>query len=134
VLGFRTRRPSTLLVVAGVLVADAAALALKELVRRPRPHLDPLVRVPSDWSFPSGHAATSFAGATMLSHFLPRLRVALYLLAAAIAWSRVYVGVHYPADVLAGAALGTAVGWAAITSLPRLARSLPRSRAGRRSG
>jgi undecaprenyl-diphosphatase len=134
VLFLRTRRPSALLVVATVLLADAVALAVKVLVDRPRPHLDPLVRVPTDWSFPSGHAATSFAGATMLAHFLPRRRLLLYALAVAIAFSRVYVGVHYPVDVLAGAALGTAVGWAGITSLPRLARSRPRSRAARRGG
>jgi undecaprenyl-diphosphatase len=90
--------------------------------------------VPTDWSFPSGHAATSFAGATMLAHFLPRQRLLLYALAVAIAYSRVYVGVHYPVDVLAGAALGTAVGWAGITSLPMLGRSRPRSRAARRGG
>jgi undecaprenyl-diphosphatase len=133
-LTIASRRLPILWTVPVVVASDAVALGIKSVVDRPRPHLDPLVRVPTDWSFPSGHATTSFAGATMLAHFAPRWRPALYLLAAAIAFSRVYVGVHYPVDVLAGAALGTAVGWAGITSLPRLARSRPRSRAARPGG
>jgi undecaprenyl-diphosphatase len=59
-------------------------------------------------SFPSGHATTAFACATMLAAFAPRLRVPLFALAALIALSRLYNGDHYPLDVLAGAALGTA--------------------------
>ena len=57
-------------------------------------------------SFPSGHAATSLAGAVVLSFGLRRTAPALLALAAAIAYSRVYVGAHYPGDVLAGLAMG----------------------------
>jgi undecaprenyl-diphosphatase len=98
-----------------VLLADGLALVLKVLSDVERPYVrypdpEPLVTTPTDLSFPSGHAATSFAGATMLAFLLGR-RVApvLLVLAALVAASRVYVGVHYPVDVVAGAALGTGV-------------------------
>lgn len=97
-----------------VAVADWSATGLKALIDRPRPtvrYAEPkaLVPVPHDASFPSGHAATSFAGATILSFSFPRLAPVFYLLAAAVAFSRVYVGVHYPLDVIGGAVLGTLV-------------------------
>lgn len=123
------RRPSILVwVAAAVLTADGIALALKALVGRPRPfELDddpePLLLAIVGASFPSGHAATSFAGATMLARYLRGRALLLFLLAAAVAFSRVYVGVHYPADVLAGAAIGAAVAIA----LPRLAAVRRRS-------
>jgi undecaprenyl-diphosphatase len=120
------RRPLVLATIPVVYLADLVSLALKAIVGRHRPHVDTLVHTPTGWSFPSGHATTSFAGATMLAFFVPRLAPAFYLLAAAIAFSRVYVGVHYPTDVLAGAVLGTAIGALGFTSLRRLERSPPR--------
>jgi undecaprenyl-diphosphatase len=95
-------------------IADLIAFGLRAAVGRPRPPAvyaepEPLVHVPHGGSFPSGHAATSFACATVLAFAVPRYSVALFVLAAAIAWSRVYVGVHYPLDVLGGAILGVLV-------------------------
>ena len=125
------RRPRFFaLVTAAVLSADLLGLALKQAIGRPRPFAvdadpAPLVAMPIGLAFPSGHAATSFAGATLLALAVPRAAVPLFVLAAAIAWSRVYVGVHYPLDILAGAALGTAVALAAAR--------LTRRRAGERA-
>jgi undecaprenyl-diphosphatase len=109
------RRWGTLwLTVVAIAFADWSAMGLKALTGRERPPFvyprpKALVPVPHDGSFPSGHAATSFAAATMLSFAFPRLSPALLLLAAAVAFSRVYVGVHYPLDVAGGAVLGVVV-------------------------
>ena len=91
-------------------VAGTYALntAIKLLVGRRRPELPglpPLTSTPTPLSFPSAHASTSFAGARCYSRLgLPA--PALYALAAGLSLSRLYLGVHYPSDVLAGAALG----------------------------
>jgi undecaprenyl-diphosphatase len=103
------------------LAADAASFLVKDVTHRTRPfvahpQIDPLYVVHSS-SFPAGHAATAFAGAVLLSSIRPRLAPWFLLLAAAIGCSRVYVGVHYPTDVLAGAALGAAVGGVAALAL-----------------
>jgi undecaprenyl-diphosphatase len=105
-----------LLTVVAVALADWTATAIKALSDRPRPFVrysEPKVLVPRphDSSFPSGHAATSFAAATILSFAFPKAAPAFIVLAAAVAFSRVYVGVHYPLDVIAGAALGAIVAY-----------------------
>ena len=117
---------------AAVAVADLAATALKVVVDVERPssrYATPktLVPAPQDHSFPSGHAATSFAAATILTAFAPRLAPAWLALALAIGFSRVYVGVHYPLDIVGGAVLGVA------TALLLLAATRRRSRAATRS-
>src|SRR5919205_3518305 len=113
-------------------ISDVLARAIKSVVDVQRPavrYAEPkaLVPVPHDHSFPSGHAATSFACATTLAFAFPRLAAPLYLLAAAIAFSRVYVGVHYPLDVVGGALLGVAVAIALrrLASAPRRSRRSP---------
>jgi undecaprenyl-diphosphatase len=102
-------------------LADSASFGVKDLVHRPRPfeahhEIHPLYTVHSS-SFPAGHAATSFAGATLLAYLAPRGRLLFFALAVAIGFSRVYVGVHYPGDVLGGAAIGAVVALAAIAVL-----------------
>jgi membrane-associated phospholipid phosphatase len=96
--------------VRAVAVTLLANSAVKLTIRRMRPQLEdlpPVVGTMSRLSYPSAHASTSFAGARVLSHALPPRLV--YGVAATMALSRVYLGVHWPSDVLAGALLGTAV-------------------------
>ena len=66
--------------------------------------------MPTSSSFPSGHTASAFAFATAVTADVPILAVPLFGLATAVGYSRVHTGVHYPADVMAGAILGVAVG------------------------
>lgn len=107
--------------------ADLVAIALKGVFDRPRPferlaEVDPLLGATVGASMPSGHASTSFAGAVVLTALVGRAIPALFALAVVVAFSRVYVGVHYPLDIVAGAALGAAVGLAAVW----LVRARPR--------
>ena len=97
---------------------------MKYLARRPRPLTDevPLVRrlrkTPRSTSFPSGHSASAFAFATGVAMEVPALGIPLGPLAATVAYSRVYTGVHYPSDVVVGSLLGTSVALATRTFWP----------------
>lgn len=90
-------------------------LILKNLFARERPFsinetVTLLINAPQDYSFPSGHTTSSFAAAAVIMHNDKRLGTAAYILASLIAFSRLYLYVHYPSDVLAGVLLGTAIG------------------------
>ncbi len=104
------RRPLYLRAIRVVTVAYFANIAMKYVVRRKRPALDELPSLTStvtSLSYPSAHSTTSFAAARVLSRELPA--APLYACAGAMALSRIYAGVHYPTDIAAGAALGTAM-------------------------
>ena len=92
----------------------AANIALKYVVRRKRPHVEgfpALTKTVTTLSFPSAHSTTAFAAARVFSSLLPPWATGpLYTVATAMAVSRVALGVHYPTDVIAGAALGSAIG------------------------
>lgn len=138
----RTRRAGVALTV--VLVVTAVLVfVLKAIVRRRRPYLalpdvHALVfEAPTDFSFPSGHAAGSFAFASFVVWILLRSRVvgggawrhvvavAILLLATGIALSRVALGVHFPGDVLVGALLGGTLGALGARSHLRASRKAP---------
>jgi undecaprenyl-diphosphatase len=120
---------------AATLAITTAALLvtlLKDAFDRSRPPvadsgLDPVGVVPASSSFPSGHAATAFAAAVAIALVYPRLGRPLLVLAAVIAISRIYLGVHYVLDVAAGMLLGIAVGIAAAWVVRAIA-PLPRAR------
>ena len=121
--------------VTGVAILLTALLvdhAIKPFVGRDRPFVAaPDVAViggkPDDASFPSGHAGNAFAGAVTLSRTVPRFALLWWALAATVAYSRAYLGVHYPGDVIAGAIVGTLVG-AAVVRARRAWRRSGRSR------
>jgi membrane-associated phospholipid phosphatase len=103
-------RPTYTRLIRGLVAVEVANAVAKRIVRRRRPTLDglpPLMATNSQLSFPSAHAATSFAAARVLSKAQPL--PAVYVLAAAMALSRPYLGVHYPSDIVAGAVFGTAL-------------------------
>ena len=105
------RRPRWKKAVSGVALAYLANFGLKNVFRRKRPLLEDLpqlIKTPTALSFPSAHATSSFAAARAYSPLLPA--APLYAVAGAMALSRVYLGVHYPTDIVAGATFGTIMG------------------------
>lgn len=90
-------------------------IILKNVVARPRPcwindAVNMLVAVPKDYSFPSGHTLHLFIFATVLMFFDKRIGIPALILASLVGLSRIYLYVHFPTDVLAGAALGIGIG------------------------
>lgn len=113
----KTREAGVTAILALLLCLLVINLTLKNLIARPRPFdmiegLIPLIERPRDFSFPSGHSASSFAAAVVFWKKFPRRGgFWMFFLAALIGISRLYVGVHYPSDVLAGIALGVGLGY-----------------------
>lgn len=114
-----TRKAGALALCAMILGLIVTNLTIKPLISRPRPWLDwpivPLVTEKDPNSFPSGHTCAAFAAAMVWVRTLPqrRDRVIVAVMAVLMGLSRLYVGVHYPADVLAGAVIGSLCAWAA---------------------
>ena len=124
-LGFKGEKRGkitlVLLIFALALTDSICAQLLKPFFERIRPsHLDLdglqlLVFKGGKWSMPSNHAANIFTFAVILSYFYEKYKMPLLLLAYLIAFSRVYVGVHYLGDVIIGSIFGYALGWMVLT-------------------
>ena len=115
----KTRRTGIACAVSMIIGLLATNLVLKNWVARVRPYeviegLKILISKPHDWSFPSGHTTNAFAAAWVMFTMLPRkYGVPALILAILIAFSRMYVGVHYPTDILGGIAVGCIGAWCA---------------------
>jgi membrane-associated phospholipid phosphatase len=124
--GARGRRAARLGIASIAVTSATVNVAIKPLARRRRPDtrgvpLSRHVPMPASRSFPSGHAASAFAFATAVGHVLPRHALALRVLAAAVGYSRVHAGVHFPGDVLLGGLLGTSTAQLTVYALERRA-------------
>lgn len=116
---------------AGFLVTN---LLIKNLAARIRPYeafpaIELLIKRPLDFSFPSGHATSSFAAACIYCRYLNRpAGIAAIVLACLISFSRLYVGVHYPSDVICGVIIGILAAWL-VSYLDRRFRERKRQKA-----
>ena len=124
-LGFMTDKRGkitlAMLIIAVGLTDSICAQILKPFFERIRPshmnldNLNLLVPKGGKWSMPSNHAANVFAFGVILSYFFERSKLPLFSLAFIIAFSRIYVGVHYPGDVIVGSIFGYIMGWIILT-------------------
>jgi membrane-associated phospholipid phosphatase len=133
--GHRGRRAALEGVAAIAVTSATVNLGVKPVARRRRPERaepalfqDRHVPMPASASFPSGHAASAFAFAYAVGRHLPALAVPIRLLAAAVAYSRVHTGVHYPGDVVVGSVTGAGTAAMVAAVADRVARA---RRAGR---
>jgi len=114
--GNKSVRLAAILLIVTIIISDqlnSSVIKFWLLSQRPcrtLPHVRLLVPCGSGYSFPSSHAVNNFAGAIILSFFLPRAKWWFFGYAAIIAFSRVYVGVHYPFDVIGGGVIGLLCG------------------------
>jgi membrane-associated phospholipid phosphatase len=124
--GPRGRRAGLATVIASLGTTYLVQHMIKPIFRRKRPHIGRDILVvgirTTDASFPSGHAASSFAAATALAAFYPKTAPLVFTLAGGVGASRVHLGHHFPSDVLVGAGIGVASG-AMIAGLIKAARA-----------
>lgn len=135
VKGGKQGRILGVLIIFLIVVSDQLSSSLlKQLFQRSRPcwvedrivtHVRILVSCGGGFSFPSSHAVNNFAIAAFISHYYRALTIPLYAFAAIVGFSRVYVGVHFPFDVLAGALVGVGCAYALIAGWTRVARRYP---------
>ena len=117
--GKNGREAAVLLIFVIVLSDQLSSGLLKPLVQRLRPcvalpDVNIITGLNTSFSFPSSHATNSFAAAVLLTHYFPNWKGVAYTLAFLSGFSRIYLGVHYPSDVLGGALLGWLCAWSVI--------------------
>lgn len=109
----RKYRKIGLVLLLGLLLnAILGEVIIKNIVQRPRvfntyPDISIIINPPDSYSFPSGHTASSFTAALVIGYYLKKWRYGAYILASLIAFSRLYLFVHYPTDIICGILLGT---------------------------
>lgn len=119
----RYRRVGVAIVVAVVVSYIVVDLVIKPIVGRERPFevmgIEPIVSAPNSYSFPSGHTASSFAAATVIAVYARKAGALALAYAGLVGISRMYLLMHWPTDVVAGAAVGVAVALAVLLSMDR---------------
>lgn len=115
----KTRKCGYALAIALILVLISGNIILKPLIARPRPFIldssiNLLIAPPTDFSFPSGHTYSSVAGAYAIYHYDRKFGIAAWILAGILAFSRLYLMVHFPTDILGGIILGVLCGYIAV--------------------
>ena len=113
------RRDGLMLAVALIIGLIIGNITLKPIIRRTRPYdvntaFQLLIPKQIDFSFPSGHSLSSFAAATVLFCTNKKMGIPAIMLAASIAFSRLYLYVHYPSDVVGGSVMGIIIGYLTI--------------------
>lgn len=111
ILSKKSKKPALTSALALFLSVIMVNFVLKNTVARPRPcwidrSIPMLVKIPKDFSFPSGHSSASFASATAIFYYYRKQGILLYIIAILIALSRLYLFVHFPTDVLCGTLIG----------------------------
>lgn len=112
----KDRQAAFAMLVALGLTVLVGNVVIKNIVARARPfevypYIDLLLTAPKDYSFPSGHTASSFAVAAIIQYFYPKQAKYAWVLACLIAFSRMFLFVHFPTDILGGIVLGLACGY-----------------------
>lgn len=111
----KTRKAGLAVLLGLVIMFLVGNVALKHLISRPRPcwintNVDVLIAMPKDFSFPSGHAFSAFTAVTILMHYHKGIGIPAIFLAVILSFTRLYLYVHFPTDIIGGLILGILIG------------------------
>lgn len=125
----KSRKTGVVVLLSLLFMLVTSNIVLKNVVMRDRPcwidqTVQLLIDIPKDYSFPSGHTMAGFASATSIFFYHKRLGIAAYVLASSIAFSRLYLFVHFPTDILGGLIIGIALAFLARWIVEKIAGSI----------